>query len=217
MIISKSKNFVYIHLDKCGGTSIENALLPFLNNGDIKIGTLNYNEDIFEKFKHANLTKHSDAKTIINYLKYDWNNMYKFTTVRDPKKVMISLYFYVKKHFNPLILDDPYFIDYKKCLENNTGINGFIQSVIKSNSYSVKSFTSRLDDSVEIFDIDNINNHWKNILKKLNIENNVILSKLNETQKNESIELNSKTIDLIHDQFLIDYNTIPKITGHLWE
>ena len=29
MIISKSKNFIYIHLDKCGGTSIDDyRLIP---------------------------------------------------------------------------------------------------------------------------------------------------------------------------------------------
>jgi hypothetical protein len=217
MIISKSKNFVYIHLDKCGGTSIESALYPFLNNDDIKIGTLKYNEDTDERFKQHNLTKHSNAKTIIDYLKNDWNTMYKFTTVRDPQDLMISLYFYVKKHFDPLILDDPYFIDYKKCLENNTGIDGFIEETIKSNPYSVQSFTSRLDNAVDIFDINNINIYWNLILKKLNISENIVLPKLNQTKKDETINLKPNTIDLIYDKFLIDYKTIPKITGCSWK
>jgi hypothetical protein len=39
MIISKSKNFVYINLEKCGVTSIESALEPYLLPTDILLGS----------------------------------------------------------------------------------------------------------------------------------------------------------------------------------
>ena len=52
MIISYSKNFIYLHLEKCGGTSIENAIVPFLNKNDIQVGSLNFEEDKIKNQLH---------------------------------------------------------------------------------------------------------------------------------------------------------------------
>jgi hypothetical protein len=247
MIISKSKNFVYIHLDKCGGTSIETALEPFLSWSDIIIGSTPFGEKlslVYEE-KTNSLKKHSSASEIKNFIGDDWNSMYKFATVRDPEKIMISLYFYVKGileyHIdsrslkditnvayenknkkeilflnNKAFTNDPYFFYFIKSSINKTYIDGFIKDIIKSGSNSVQTQTSRVDDNVDLYDIDDINNNWSNILKKLNIPDSVELKKLNKSNKPNKIYLKQETVDIIKEHFAEDYAIIPKRTGQNW-
>jgi len=247
MIISKSKNFIYIHLDKCGGTSIETALEPFLSWDDIIIGSTPFGEKMYLAYQEKNnsLRKHSNYLDIKNFIGNDWNSMYKFATVRDPKKIMISLYFYVKDmvdyHIdsrslkditsvvyenknkkeiffsnNKAFTDDPYFFYFIKSSINKTYIDGFIEYMIKTRSNSVQTQISRVDDTVDLYDIDNINNNWNNILKKLNINDNVELKQLNKSNKPKEIYLKKETIDLIEKHFQLDYEQIPKLTNCSW-
>ena len=218
MIISYSKNFIYLHLEKCGGTSIENAIVPFLNKNDIQVGSLNFEEDNEELhfFKNYGFGRHATAKDINKYFKDEWSNMYKFSTVRDPQDMLISFYFYVKQNFKK-DTDDNLFKIYSKTLHQEYPLDSFIKFVIENPFRSVSTFSSRLDNSVEIFDIAYIDNYWPHILSKLKIESNINLNKLNKSIKPSNISLQKSTIDLIRDAFKIDYDTIPKITGHNWK
>jgi len=95
-MLSISKDFLFIHIPKTGGNSIQNLLIK-------------YSEDeIFIPFKHQDgiqrfnvkssinpiLRKHS---TISDYKKYlsstVYDNLYKFTTVRNPWDRIVSFYF----------------------------------------------------------------------------------------------------------------------------
>lgn len=106
MIISRSKNFVFIHLEKCGGTSVEFALEPYLAPEDIILGStefgtalqIAYMKRYGKDFIAKNfLSKHSTAHDAKRYLGSDYDNMYKFAIVRNPAELMTSLYFYSKK------------------------------------------------------------------------------------------------------------------------
>ena len=217
MIISNSKNFIFIHIDKCGGNSVKDALQPYLNKNDILIGSLDFNEteqDLYylEKYK---LRRHSTAKEIKKIVKNNWETMYKFTTVRNPLDIMISLYFYVEKNFKEDV-DDEYFTIYKQSLENKKPIDFFIKYLIENKYSCTVPMTSRIDESVEIFDIDNIEENWNYILKKINIVDNVKINKLNKSNRPSNVYLEKETKDLIYDCFIADYQTIPKITKYKW-
>lgn len=102
MIISYSKNFIYIHIDKAGGTSIEESLTPFLDFKDILFGGVTLGKDLEDaylkyygpEYHSMGIHKHSTAKQIKSYVGEFWNSSYKFATVRDPIDICISLYFY---------------------------------------------------------------------------------------------------------------------------
>lgn len=218
MIISYSKNFIYLHLEKCGGTSIEDAIMPFLDKKDIKIGGLNFEEDNkeLEFFKKYGFGKHATASDIKKYFKDEWQSMHKIATVRDPQDMLTSFYYYIKQNFKKETEDNLFKI-YYKTLEDQYPLDSFIKYVINHPFRTVQPFLSRLDDSVELFDIANIDNNWPHILKKLKIESNPQLNKLNKSIKPENISLQKSTIDLIRDAFKIDYDNIPKITGQNWK
>lgn len=249
MIISKSKGFIYIHIDKCGGTSIETALEPFLSWDDIIIGSTPFGEKLEAVYQERSiggttLKKHSNADDIKNFIGDDWNNFYKFATVRDPKKIMISLYYYVKnmvdyhidsrslkdvrsvsydesikKEFvllnNNIKTFDPYFFDFIQSSIDKTYIDGFITRIISKKYNSVKPQITRIDESVEIFDIANMNENWYKVLNKINVDG-VKLPVINKTDKPSNIVLKKETEELIEKHFALDYEKIPKLINCNW-
>lgn len=106
MIISPSKEFIFIHLEKCGGTSVESSLEPYLAWHDLILGSTTFGEKVqhayFERFgveqtKNNMLWKHSAAKEIRYFLGMDeWNSFKKVSVVRDPVQLVVSLYNYCK-------------------------------------------------------------------------------------------------------------------------
>lgn len=106
MIISPSRNFVFVHLEKCGGTSVESALEPYLHWSDMILGSTDFGEGYQQllhnrfgvnKVRSEMLWKHSSAKDIYQFVTPDeWSNFNKISIVRNPVEVMRSLYNFSK-------------------------------------------------------------------------------------------------------------------------
>jgi hypothetical protein len=106
MIISPSRNFIFIHLEKCGGTSVEIALEPHLYWSDMILGSTDFGERMqqlyYERYNrkevHKNmLWKHSTAKDIHSFIGNEsWGDLNKISIVRNPEDLMISLYKFSK-------------------------------------------------------------------------------------------------------------------------
>ena len=104
MIISHSRKFIFIHLEKCGGTSVETALQPYLAWDDLILGSTDFGESLQSLYinrygedavKNNMLWKHSSANQIYNYLgARRWNKYKKISVVRNPFDLMRSLYAY---------------------------------------------------------------------------------------------------------------------------
>lgn len=250
MIISKSKKFIYIHIDKAGGTSIEECLTPFLKWDDIIFGgtTLGqYLEDAYVKYYGGRywsfgIHKHSSAKQIKDYVGSFWDKCYKFATVRDPIDISISLYYYNKdKLFSYIEKTNSKTIanllnnkDAIELIEKNEDIglltlandilsnkdpDSFIINLIESQNTAIIPQIKKLDydDSINIFDISNINNSWQTILKNININKNVFLPVYNKSSNPGTLILKEETVKIIKNNFKEDYEIIPQITGVNWK
>lgn len=87
-MISHKHKFIFIHINKCGGTSIESALEKYG-------GEFIYNREDVKYTRHRN---HITAEQYSN-TKY-WKDYFKFAFVRNPFEKELSDYFFYQKNYD---------------------------------------------------------------------------------------------------------------------
>jgi hypothetical protein len=108
MIISLNKRYVFVHIHKCAGTSIEIALAKSLRHNDIVLGSTKSGEKYQEFFKRTiGLNKHSTAQEARQFLgDAMYAKFYKFAFVRHPIERLHSLYSYALKLAHDAAMSD---------------------------------------------------------------------------------------------------------------
>jgi hypothetical protein len=102
MIISHSHRFIFVHIHKAGGTSVERALDPYLAWNDLILGGSAFGESIQGPYKKKfGLSKHSailDVETVCgpHYLE----EYFVFSLVRHPLARLCSIYNFVATTVN---------------------------------------------------------------------------------------------------------------------
>ena len=108
MLISSKHNFIFVHIYKCGGTSVSSALVPYANLRfrftyqwlisrkivalvERTLGIQSMGQQIFTGFH-----KHASAAEIRRRLGPDlYDSYYSFSFVRNPYSLVSSLYRYI--------------------------------------------------------------------------------------------------------------------------
>ena len=109
MIISQSKGFIFIHIHKCAGTSIEEALASHLSYNDILLGSTPSGERFNANWSKLLVSrsggiikKHSTAREIKDFLwTHAWGGYFKFTVVRHPVSRLLSFYNFLCEVLKP--------------------------------------------------------------------------------------------------------------------
>jgi Sulfotransferase family len=99
MIISLNRRYVFVHIHKCAGTSIEIALAKSLRHNDLVFGSTKSGEKHQDFFRRAiGLNKHSTAREARGFLGDEyWTRSFKFAFVRHPVDRLRSLFHYAHK------------------------------------------------------------------------------------------------------------------------
>lgn len=92
-MISHSKKFIFVHITKTGGTSIDIALRKYTENTKTHQSILEMKEEVAKNF--------------------ELNNYFKFCFVRNPWDKMVSQYFYIKKKTTYGKSFEDFIIDFK--------------------------------------------------------------------------------------------------------
>jgi len=93
-MISLNKKFIFIHIPKCAGTSIEDLILD--ESCILNSNSWPHNLKVNYPLNHLTL---DDIKGS-NILYPNFNNFFSFTFVRNPFERLISEYFYLKPRLN---------------------------------------------------------------------------------------------------------------------
>ncbi len=102
MIISHSRRFIFIHIHKAGGTSVEKALDPCLAWNDLIVGGSPYGESVQGPYmKRFGLNKHSTVAEIETVCGSSYLDEYfVFSLVREPLARLCSVYNFVASTVN---------------------------------------------------------------------------------------------------------------------
>lgn len=92
-MISHSKKFIFIHIPKTGGTSIEAVLA---DHGTVLQGAGNF---------HSIYFKHIDAKRLRVMMGAEYDRYFKFSIVRNPWDWLVSMYEFCRGFSYPFIYD----------------------------------------------------------------------------------------------------------------
>ena len=97
-IISNNYNFLFIHIPKCGGSSIEIEFERLAKWGDFVVGSTPNGYKLEKIFSELfNLDKHTPPSKLKKILGDKWSKYKKVTIVRNPKKIIESYYKFGKR------------------------------------------------------------------------------------------------------------------------
>ena len=172
---------IFIHIPKCGGTSIEKTL------GGSKYGG------------------HSFASTLKIKYKEIWESYYTFTIVREPFSRFASAYNYLKqRNLNPALQNKNILLS----KDINDYIVNYFRTDSVLHMLPQYNFITDNDEIIvdDVFKYEELENSWKKILTKLNVPIKE-LPHMNKTKK-YSIEYSKESMDILYEYYKKDFELL---------
>lgn len=172
-MISLQKKFLFIHVPKTGGNSIQNILKKYSED---KIVTLADHQDGLERFEIKNdkygIHKHSTLTDYANKIEKElFNDLFKFSTIRNPWDMCVSFYFsphrgnvqWNREEFKKFIQTVPTLSSYIKVESTIQKIKTKLNLIDKRNA---KPLNSDIDF---IMRFENLNEDFKKVCEKIDV------------------------------------------------
>ena len=173
-MISIQKKFLFIHVPKTGGNSIQGILKNYSEDIIItrKKGENGFDERFELKNRKYKIKKHASLYQYKKVLEPDiYNSLFKFAVIRNPWDRMISYYFspnlgVVKWEKEKFIK----FVNNVKPLKYYIAEYNLLDKVFYELNLNVKNDRSKLDENIDyIIKFENIEKDFEKVCKKLSI------------------------------------------------
>lgn len=186
-MISVEKNFLFVHVPKTGGNSIQNILKDYSEDEIVNIAK---NHDSVERFEvrnnKYNIKKHSTLDGYKSVLSPEqFKKMFKFATIRNPWDRCISFYFSPSRgvkewNRNDFIL----FLNNKvKPLRHYIKLESFTNKVTRKLKIPINISTGRLDQDIDfLIRFENLDEDFQIVCKKMDIPY-INLPKYNKSER----------------------------------
>jgi hypothetical protein len=174
-MISEKHKFVFIHVPKTGGNSVQTCLLQYSESTKIFDGVNKNGVDHFS-LKHSNFsyTKHSPLRVYEEDLGRELlKSYYVFTIIRNPWDWCASWFFhrdkheYSKQNFKDFILQMPALRDY---ITIESVWVREANRVLKRFGFMRRIYTKKIDESVDFFiKFESLESDFNTVLNKLSL------------------------------------------------
>ena len=187
MLISNSKEFIFIHIYKTAGTSVSKLFVPYCRlidrlAYDFKITSsligrfsvlMKWQDNGFKEF--TGFSKHSKAIEVKNKLGDRYENYFKFIFVRNPFDLLVSMFHYIQQ--------SPNHKDYIKV--SNQNFKEFVKDYISQKPNLQIDFMTDPNTGEIIVDFvgrfENLNEDIEKLKDVLDIKNNLKLVHANSS------------------------------------
>jgi hypothetical protein len=216
-IINNTFGFIFVHIPKCGGTSVSIALSRLAQFNDIELGGTPYGQTIDRPYRSRfGIHKHSTAAEIRNVVGRSlwgryytlWGRYYTFGLVRNPYRRAISAYTFLKTH------EKNY-----QFMAKFQDLNAWVQSEswgeagpdnINLPQHRWLTDASRVQMIDEVFHLEDVITDLKPLLRRLRLNDyqteHIRLCKDNPSQvRIDPDTIEDRTIDLIRSRYEADF------------
>lgn len=190
-MISLDKNFLFIHIPKTGGNSIQNVLSKYSKDEKVVLsawGQDGINRFGLKSFMSSNISKHSSINEYKENVKPEiYNSLFKFAVVRNPWDRAISFYFSPHR---------------QKENWNKDLFKGALSKLKPIRHYIVSSSKSILDEEVDlIIRYENLQEDFKKVCGVLNIQDEE-LPHVNKSKRRDYKDYyDAELIKLVENKF----------------
>ncbi len=227
-IISNSHRFIFVHLHKCGGSSVEVAYQPHARWNDLVLGSTQEGEKlqmIYQKL--YKLHKHNPAADLKDKVPEVWNDYWKFSLIRHPKSIYESFYKWIHKTISSysksqgmpmnevkrrIASDDitAPFMHYEvtKPFANAEDFNDYIRRFLKKSTLGTLFERLSQDGNLivdDVYKLEQIDRMWAALSARMQV--NISPAHANKGSALENFAWSSESIRLVNDTHAMDYET----------
>jgi len=192
-IISSEKKFVFVHIPKTGGNSLQKTLLEHGEYLDFIDGFIKkvVNNDPVYFYNHMS-TKHCRARDIKYFMGNEaWESHFTFCTIRNPWDRLVSAYFFIAQRKK----------NQRGKVVGAMSFDSFARTLCTLQPYGIKPFYTDSDDNIivdRIIRTEDLNQDYNSILQSCNVPPINVVPHVNTSEREHySHYYNDELIEIV--------------------
>lgn len=209
-MISTEKNFLFIHIPKTGGNSLQNILSSYSND---KIVTCGKHQDGVERFGVINDKYKTNKHSTLSYYRKSldrktFNNLYKFSVLRNPWDRCVSSFFSPHRGETDWNRDKfKAFIYTIRTTKDYIRIDTISEKIERKLNIKLHRHTEPIDRDIDfLVRFENLNEDFKKVCKAIDIPIQELPHRNKSHRKHYSTYYDDELIEIVREKFSEEIN-----------